>query len=81
MDADVALARGKILHARFLDTGLEDAAELPLFERAAGLYWELGDARGEGESLFWVGTVHQVMTPDRESVVECARRGGCGGAE
>ncbi|MEH1165578.1 tetratricopeptide repeat protein [Micromonospora sp. CPCC 205539] len=65
LEADVALARGRILHARFLDTGLEDAAELTLFERAAQLYRELGDARGEGESLFWVGTVHQVIRQDQ----------------
>lgn len=67
LDADVALARGKILHARFLAIGLEDAAELPLFERAAEFYRELGDARGEGESLFWVGTVHQVIRQDQAS--------------
>ena len=36
------LARGRLLHARFLDTGLEDAEELPLFERAAGLYQRIG---------------------------------------
>ncbi|MET7706870.1 tetratricopeptide repeat protein [Micromonospora sp. NPDC005413] len=67
LDADVALARGRILHARFLDTGLEDAAELPLFERAAGLYRELGDACGEGESLFWVGVIHQVIRQDQST--------------
>ncbi|MEU7589020.1 tetratricopeptide repeat protein [Micromonospora sp. NPDC049230] len=65
LDADVALARGRILHARFLDSRVEDAAELALFERAAGLYREMGDARGEGESLFWVGTVHQVIRQDQ----------------
>ncbi|MFF4876434.1 tetratricopeptide repeat protein [Micromonospora sp. NPDC000668] len=65
LDADAALARGRLLHARFLGSGSEDAAELPLFERAAQLYRELGDARGEGESLFWVGTVHQVIRQDQ----------------
>ncbi|MEU7798051.1 tetratricopeptide repeat protein [Micromonospora arborensis] len=74
MEADVALARGKILHARFLDTRLEDAAELPLFERAAGLYRELGDARGEGEALFWVGTVHQVIRQDQETAAPAFAR-------
>ncbi|MET8253177.1 tetratricopeptide repeat protein, partial [Micromonospora sp. NPDC005197] len=29
------------------------------------LYRELGDAHGEGESLFWVGTVHQVIRQDQ----------------
>ncbi|MEU5783581.1 tetratricopeptide repeat protein [Micromonospora lupini] len=65
LEADTALARGRLLHARFLETGAEDAAELRLFERAAQLYRELGDARGEGESLFWVGTVHQVIRQDQ----------------
>ncbi|MEV4820436.1 tetratricopeptide repeat protein [Micromonospora sp. NPDC049274] len=65
LEADTALARGRLLHARFLETGAEDAAELRLFERAAQLYGELGDARGEGESLFWVGTVHQVIRQDQ----------------
>lgn len=48
LEADTALARGRLLHARFLETGAEDAAELSLFERAAQLYRELGDPRGEG---------------------------------
>lgn len=65
LEADTALARGRLLHARFLETGAEDAAELRLFERAAQLYRELGDAHGEGESLFWVGTVHQVIRQDQ----------------
>ncbi|WP_405427077.1 tetratricopeptide repeat protein [Micromonospora sp. NBC_00617] len=65
LEADTALARGRLLHARFLETGAEDAAELSLFERAAQLYRELGDPRGEGESLFWVGTVHQVIRGDQ----------------
>ncbi|WP_435204738.1 tetratricopeptide repeat protein [Micromonospora sp. bgisy143] len=65
LEADTALARGRLLHARFLETGAEDAAELSLFERAAQLYREVGDARGEGEALFWVGTVHQVIRQDQ----------------
>ncbi|MET8280233.1 tetratricopeptide repeat protein [Micromonospora sp. NPDC005174] len=65
LEADTALARGRLLHARFLGTGVEDAAELPFFERAAQLFRELGDARGEGEALFWVGTVHQVIRQDQ----------------
>src|SRR5688572_15922491 len=67
VEADVALARGRILHARFLNerarassSPVEDAAELPLFERAIELYRALGDARGEAEALFWIGCLHQV---------------------
>ncbi|MFY1619469.1 tetratricopeptide repeat protein [Micromonospora sp. WMMD736] len=65
LEADTALARGRLLHARFLESGAEDPAELSLFERAAQLYREVGDARGEGEALFWVGTVHQVIRQDQ----------------
>ena len=49
----MALGRGKLLHARFLDTGFEDAAELPLFERAAGLYagsWATPEVRANRSS-------------------------------
>jgi hypothetical protein len=62
VEADLALARGRILHARFLDTRIGDPAELPLFERAVQLYQALGDVRGEAESLFWVGCFHQAAT-------------------
>lgn len=64
VEADVALARGRLLHARFLESRQEDPRELALFERAAQLYRELGDIRGEGEALFWVGTFHQVVRQD-----------------
>ena len=75
-EADLALARGRIIHGRFLqqreeDTGLarEDQDELTLFERAAELYRELGDARGEGEALFWVGCFHQLVRRDNAVAV------------
>src|SRR4051794_20878574 len=61
VEADVAVARGRILHARFLNeraggsSPAEDPAERPLFERAAELYRALDDVRGEGEALFWIG--------------------------
>ncbi|PWU48202.1 hypothetical protein DLE60_08980 [Micromonospora globispora] len=64
VEADLALARGRILHARFLAERTEDPRELPLFERAAEVYRQLGDVRGEAESLFWVGAVHQVIRQD-----------------
>lgn len=35
-----------------------------MFERAAQLYRTLGDVRGEAESLFWIGTFHQVVRQD-----------------
>jgi tetratricopeptide (TPR) repeat protein len=76
VEADVALARGRILHARFLherasagSSPVEDPAELTLFERATESYRALGDARGEAEALFWIGCLHQVIRRDNETAV------------
>jgi tetratricopeptide (TPR) repeat protein len=76
VEADAALARGRILHARFLNerasagsSPVEDPAELPLFERAIELYRALGDARGEAQALFWIGCLHQVIRRDNETAV------------
>ncbi|SCE93717.1 tetratricopeptide repeat protein [Micromonospora mirobrigensis] len=76
VEADTALARGRILHARFLneraDTGAppaEDPAELPLFERAAALYQAVGDPRGQAEAQFWIGCLHQVIRRDDDIAV------------
>ena len=76
VDADLALARGRLRHTRFLhqrDTGpgqaREDSEELPLFDRAMRLYQALGDARGEAEALFWVGCFHQVVRRDNDTAV------------
>ena len=58
VEAGLALARGRVMHGRFLeqrdsDPGqlTEDPRELPLFERAAELYQALGDMPGEAEAL------------------------------
>ena len=76
VEADLALARGRVIHTRFLtqlDEELErlteDPRELTLFERATKLYRELGDMRGEGEALFWVGCFHQVVRRDNAAAV------------
>lgn len=76
VEADLALARGRVMHGRFLaqrdnDPGqlTEDPRELVLFERAAELYRELGDVPGEAESLFWVGCFHQVVRHDNDVAV------------
>lgn len=74
VEADLALARGRVLHARFLAERQEDARELSLFEQAAGLYHKLGDERGEGESLFWVGTFHQVVRDDHDNALPVLQR-------
>lgn len=74
VEADLALARGRVIHARFIAERDEDPRELPLFERAAQLYRSLGDVRGEGEALFWVGTFHQVVRRDQAAAVPALER-------
>ncbi|MGN9838349.1 tetratricopeptide repeat protein [Nonomuraea sp. H19] len=74
VEADLALARGRIAHARFLDGQGEDGRELALFERAVELYGLLGDVRGQGEALFWVGIFHQVVRHDQETAVPVLER-------
>jgi tetratricopeptide (TPR) repeat protein len=76
VEADLALARGRVLHGRFLqqrssdpEQAHEDPRELVLFERAAELYRARGDVRGEGEALFWVGCCQQVVRRDNEAAV------------
>src|SRR4029077_5603181 len=76
VEADLALARGRVIHTRFLvqlDGEQERPTQAPralaLFERALKLYRELGDVRGEGESLFWVGCFHQVVRQDDATAV------------
>ena len=76
VEAGLALARGRVMHGRFLqqrdtepDQASEDPGELALFERAARLYRALGDVRGEAESLFWIGCFHQVVRRDNQAAV------------
>lgn len=64
VEAPLAMARGKVLHVRFLNDREENTRELVLFERAAELYRRLGDASGEADALFWVGCWHQVVKGD-----------------
>jgi len=75
-EAELAVARGRLMHARFLLRRDQDPAaaeqgpsELPLFERAAQLYRALGDIGGEAEALFWVGCFHQVIGHDNATAV------------
>jgi tetratricopeptide (TPR) repeat protein len=64
VEADLVLARGRIGHARFLQSGKADDRELPAFQRALDLYRLVGDRRGEAEALFWIGCYHQVVQGD-----------------
>ncbi|HEX6526184.1 MAG TPA: tetratricopeptide repeat protein [Streptosporangiaceae bacterium] len=75
-EADLAVARGRLMHARLLlrreedpAAAEEDPGELPLFERAAQLYRALGDIVGEAAALFWVGCFHQVVRHDNAAAV------------
>lgn len=76
VEADLAVARGRLLHGVFLQAraqnpaaAREDPGELPAFERAASLYETLGDERGRGEALFWIGCCYQVVRRDNSSAV------------
>jgi Tetratricopeptide repeat len=80
-EADLAVARGRLTHTRFLlrrdqdpASAQEDPGELPLFERAVQLYRGLGDTGGEAEALFWVGCFHQVVRRDNATAVPVLER-------
>lgn len=68
-EADLVLARGKVLHGRFLANRVEDLRELELFERALALYNAVEDERGQAEAFFWIGCFHQVVRDDTEPAV------------
>lgn len=83
-EAELTLARGKLVHAHFLDgSEQEDPRELGLFERSLELFEALRDERGQAEALFWIGCFHQVVRDDTgpalaalESSAELARQTG-----
>ncbi|MDH6589652.1 hypothetical protein M2161_008758 [Streptomyces sp. SAI-133] len=64
VEAPLSMARGKVLHVRFLNDREENSRELVLFERAAELYERLGDTSGQADAWFWVGCWHQVVKGD-----------------
>ncbi|HJP75584.1 MAG TPA: hypothetical protein VJ914_15040 [Pseudonocardiaceae bacterium] len=71
IEADLALARGKLLHARFLDGRVNrDERELPLFEKAVELYGKVGDRAKLADALFWVGCCHQVVLDDEGTALD-----------
>jgi tetratricopeptide (TPR) repeat protein len=81
VEAGLALANGQIMHGEFLlrrsedpDQAVENPGELPSFERAAALYAELGDQRGEAGALFWIGCCHQIVRRDNDSAVPLFER-------
>src|ERR1700691_927020 len=81
VEADLALARGRIIHGRFLqlreedpELAREDPAELTFFGRAAELYRARGNVRGEAESLFWIGCFHQLVRRDNTAAIPLFQR-------
>jgi tetratricopeptide (TPR) repeat protein len=81
VEADLALARGRLVHGRFLaqrDSDPEhaepDPQALTLFERATQLYQRIGDPRGEADALFWTGCFHQVQGRDDTTAVPILER-------
>ncbi|MEV0270320.1 tetratricopeptide repeat protein [Hamadaea sp. NPDC050747] len=74
LEADTALARGRLLNVRFFADRVEDPREMVLFEQAAARHAALGDQRGEGEALFWIGIVHQVVRDDGAAAVPLFER-------
>lgn len=81
VEAELAMSRGRVIHARFLadraapdTTPEQDPRELDCFRRAAELYARLGDERGEGEALFWIGTFHQVVRDDTATAMPAFER-------
>jgi len=74
VEADLAVARGRLIHARFLEGADEDPRELALFERAAELYAVAGNLRGEAEALFWIGIFHQLVRRDNDAAVPAFER-------
>jgi tetratricopeptide (TPR) repeat protein len=74
LEADLALARGRVMHARFLADRQPDVQELALFERAADVYASLGDTCGEAEARFWIGCYHQVVRDDTAAALPALQR-------
>jgi tetratricopeptide (TPR) repeat protein len=66
-EAELALARGRMLHVRFIESRVEDVVERELFERALELFAKTGDVRGEADAAFWLGIYHQVVRGDDEA--------------
>ncbi len=68
-DAQLALARGRFLHARFFVDHQDRPDQLDHLTTAAELFRELGDARGEADATFWMAIYHQVIRCDEAAAV------------
>ncbi len=81
VEADLSLARGKLIHASFLEqrrssgaAAVADPGELQFFERAAELYESLDDVPGQGRAAFWIGCFYQVVLDDDAKAVSALER-------
>lgn len=71
-EAEIALARGRLIYEQYLRSGpggypalgANGRPALPHFQRAAELFHRLGNSAGEREALFWIGTLEQVLNRD-----------------
>jgi len=77
VEADLALARGRLLHARFLAEGPRrerDERERALFTTAVDNRERLGNRAGLAEALFWLGCCLQVVYGDEQAAAGHLRR-------
>jgi len=80
VEAELSLARGRVLHGRHLADRREGVAEagvadeLALFERSASLCRRSGDQRREAEALLWLGIFHQVRREDNATAAPLLAR-------
>jgi tetratricopeptide (TPR) repeat protein len=81
VEADLSLARGRVIHGRFLaqrehdpQLARADPRELALFQRSAELYEALADVAGQAAALFWIGCFHQVARGDDAAAVPVLER-------
>jgi tetratricopeptide (TPR) repeat protein len=68
-EAQLALARGRFLHARFFFDHEDRPEELAQLTVAGELFREVGDVRGEAETTFWLAIYHQVIRRDEATAI------------
>lgn len=73
-EAQLALARGRFLHAQYLKDRTDRPEELAHFTEAARSFSDLGDIRAEADATFWAATYHQVVRGDDSNAVPLLER-------
>jgi hypothetical protein len=72
--AQLALGRGRFLHAQFLLDHEKRPEQLEQLTMAVKLFGELTDQRGEAEATFWMALYHQVVCGDEATAVPLLER-------